>query len=342
MTSDWFRELRGFSESPAAIREHLEVAGDQLRSKVNGRSYGIGQLEIPSLAELRARAAALVAPGAAAAAMVRGPISLSIVQGDARALHREPAYANALFQVASQFNLLEMTSPRITPEEGVTRYQGDFTQGPACAIAAGAATIYRNYFVPTAGKLGQASHRQIDCLEDLGRALGNSEGRLWRMENGYAMCRRSGLAAISERLRDADEAERDQLRGLLRIGLHWNVEVTDGAEEKPNFVSQAFCSALPVAYGLHPAGEWEPFARLVLEAAYEATLLAGILNASARGSNIVLLTRIGGGAFGNEPEWIHDAMVRALGLAAGSGLDVRVVSHGPPDAGHLALVEAFS
>jgi transposase len=50
-----------------------------------------------------------------------------------------------------QFNLLEMTSPSVSPEHGVTRYQDDHTQGPACAIAAGAATIYRNYFAPVGG-----------------------------------------------------------------------------------------------------------------------------------------------------------------------------------------------
>ena len=36
----------------------------------------------------------------------------------------------ALFQVASQFNLLEMVSPRVTPEDGVTRYQHDRTPDP--------------------------------------------------------------------------------------------------------------------------------------------------------------------------------------------------------------------
>ena len=34
----------------------------------------------------------------------------------------------------------------MTPEDGVTRYKDDPTQGPACAIAASAATMYRNYF----------------------------------------------------------------------------------------------------------------------------------------------------------------------------------------------------
>jgi hypothetical protein len=66
-------------------------------------------------------------------------------------MHQSPKNAGALFQVASQFNLLEMVLPRVTPEHGVTRYAHDHTQGPACAIAAGAATIYRNYFVPVDG-----------------------------------------------------------------------------------------------------------------------------------------------------------------------------------------------
>jgi hypothetical protein len=71
-------------------------------------------------------------------------------------MHRMPENDGALFQVASQFNLLEMTAPSITSEQGVARYQLDRTQGPACAIAAGAATIYRNYFA-------QTPERQLDA-----------------------------------------------------------------------------------------------------------------------------------------------------------------------------------
>jgi hypothetical protein len=62
------------------------------------------------------------------------------VTGDVRQMHQSPENAGALFQVASQFNLLEMTSHDVTPERGVIRYQHDRTQRPACAIAAGAAT----------------------------------------------------------------------------------------------------------------------------------------------------------------------------------------------------------
>src|SRR5215475_2263822 len=97
-------------------------------------------------------------------AAFRRRVKVSIVTGDVRQMHRSPQYAGALFQVASQFNLLEMVSPEIPPEHVVTRYQYDRTQGPACAIAAGAATIYRNYFAPLAGGFGQTVDRQFDGL----------------------------------------------------------------------------------------------------------------------------------------------------------------------------------
>ena len=100
-----------------------------------------------------------------------------------------------------------------------------------------------------------------------------------------------------------------------------------------------FCSALPVAYGRWPQPLWRDFAQLILNAAYEATLLAGVLNSRQGGSNIVLLTMLGGGAFGNAPEWIHTAIQRAMSKTQGHGLDVRLVSYGQPSAQLQALVE---
>jgi hypothetical protein len=103
-------------------------------------------------------------------------------------MHRQPEYTGALFQVASQFNLLEMTGPSVTPEDGVTIYQHDRTQGPACAIAAGAAIIYRNYFARVNGAEGQTKERQLDGLADLGlslsKALSQPVDALWKMRNG--------------------------------------------------------------------------------------------------------------------------------------------------------------
>jgi hypothetical protein len=188
-----------------------------------------------------------------------------------------------LFQVASQFNLLEMVSPDVTPERGVTRYQHDRTQGPACAIAAGAATIYRNYFVQVGDQRGQSTSRQLNGLAEVGKEFSQRLGRppeyFWEMRNGYALCTKQGLEAITEWLRTGEPSQLALLRGKLHIGLHRDVEVTDAASENRPRVSQAFCSALPVAYTRVPPSYWEPFASLVLEAAYEATMLAGILNA---------------------------------------------------------------
>ena len=56
---------------------------------------------------------------------------------------------------------------------------------------------------------------------------------------------------------------------MLRIGIQWNTQVT--LNDSKHLVTQAYCSALPVAYSHHPSTLWAEFARLVLEAAYEVT-----------------------------------------------------------------------
>ena len=155
-----------------------------------------------------------------------------------RLMHQARDNAGALFQVAAQFNMLEMTGPSVTPEQGVTRYQSDRTQGPACAIAAGAATIYRNYFVPVQGGVGQTAERQLDGLAEVGaalsRALGLPVGALWTMKNGYALCSRAGLDAITGYLNKHEPEQIDALRGKLRVGLHRDVDrITPSANGLP-------------------------------------------------------------------------------------------------------------
>ena len=335
MTPDWFHDLTGFTEtSYADTQAKLTVVGSTLRSTVNGQSYQIGTLETLSLAELRARALGVAAARA-------GRLTVSSVVGDAAALHRDPANHGALFEVASQFNLLEMTGPHVTPEDGVACYAHDRTQGPACAVAAGAATIYRNYCLPVDGEAGQTRHRQVDCLRDMGAALGNDSQTLWTMQNGYALCSESGLTVITRRLGAMSGHERDALRDVLRVGLHWDVQVT-GLARTDLRVSQAFCSALPVSYTNVPLARWQAFASLVLEGAYEATLWAAVLNAQRTGSHVLFLTHLGGGAFGNDRTWIDAAMRRALHRVRGLDLDVRIVSYREADASVLRLVAEFA
>ena len=158
----WFENLVGFREDGyESTQRRLSVEGSELVSLVNGKRYGIGELTLPTLAELRAR----VNPARGQRSSAR------ILVGDVRRLHSDPEFEGALFQVASQFNLLEMVSERVTPEAGVTGYEYDGTQGPACALAAAAGTIYRNYFVPVDGGIGQTRDRQLNALAGVGAAL---------------------------------------------------------------------------------------------------------------------------------------------------------------------------
>ncbi|GAB3355135.1 MULTISPECIES: hypothetical protein [Giesbergeria] len=328
--SNWFETLTGFAEVDYHdVQRKLQVQGQRLISLVNQRSFGIGYLETPTLAILRERALPL--QGA-----VSGELVVRNTIANAYALHTQPETNHALIQVASQFNLLEMTDYRVTPEQGVTRYQSDHTQGPACAMAAGAATIYRNYFVPLEDQVGQTKTCQINTLQDLSRALGVEQ--TMPMHNGYALPSVATLEQIHALLLHADEAQRDALRAQLRIGLHWDVEVTAQGAAQDQQVSQAFCSALPVAYSRADLHLWEPFARLVLEAAYEATLWAGVLNAAKHKNPRVYLTMLGGGAFGNHRDWIVQAIVRSLQRFQGVALEVHLVSYGSiaPDLQALA------
>ena len=82
-------------------------------------------------------------------------------------------------------------------------------------------------------------------------------------------------------------------------------------------------------------------ATLALEAAYEATLCAAIVNYDRTGNNRLYLTQLGGGAFGNEQDWIIDSMRRALKLHSGSGLDVAIVSFRASDRAIRELISEF-
>lgn len=336
---NWFERLTGFTEGTYEVtRAKLAVEGLQLRSLVNDRRYGIGTFEMVSLADLRDRVRTR--------GSLAGHFKVSTVNGDVGPLHRAPEFTGALFQVASQFNMLEMPGPSVTPEAGVTGYANDHTQGPACAMAAGAATIFRNYFVPVGGRLGQTSAVQLNGLADVGASLALELGAdvetLWAMRNGYALCTEAGLGKVATLLASASEERKQSLSGMLRLGLHSNVEVTSMPETKGPNVSQLFCSALPLNGSRIPKRQWAPFAQMILDSAYEATVLAGVLNARSGGSNVVLLTRLGGDAFGNDDRWIDASMRRAVELAKDFALEVRIVCFTAPTPEESRLVKDFS
>lgn len=329
----WFKNLFGFEEiSPENVRKNISVEGEFLNSKVNFKKYRFGTLEIPALEELRQR---IPLDG------FDGKIRIEEVVGNAGKLHRDPENKNAVFQAASQFNLLEMVSPHKIPEDGVGIYENDKTQGPACAISCGAGTVYRNYFADVNGKTGQTSENQINCLEKLSAEFENEKLNIWKMQNGYAMFSQDGLAFLNEKLSILSHEEQENLAGKLKIGIQWNTEVTTADSDQ--IVTQVYCSALPIGY--HSSGEkkhFEEFARLILDAAYEATFYTAVQNLMESGSPKLFLTMVGGGVFGNELEWILAAIEKSLQKFSKVPLDVKIVSYGRSETGVMKLKEKFS
>ncbi|MDG1158129.1 MAG: hypothetical protein P8N19_01465 [Flavobacteriales bacterium] len=315
----WFKDLTGFQEASAEeIREQLKIVGNQFVSKANSRRFTFGRLEVASLDDLRGQNKNLSNYSAS--------IQVREIVANVQDLHSDVANSNALFQAASQFNLLEMVSPTVSPEDGIDGYEYDYTQGPACAISCGAGTIYRNYFVEVNNQIGQTKNQQVDCLDLLGEVLNNEEEHLWIMQNGYALATRKGLESISKTISALDEFGREALKGKIKTGIQWNTEVT--IAHTRHLVSQIYCSALPVAYSSVEPSCWEAFARLILEATYESTLHAAVLNMENSGCNKVFLTLVGGGAFGNQESWILESLQLALNKFKNTPLDVQVVSYG--------------
>ena len=257
-------------------------------------------------------------------------------------------HPGATFQVASQFNCLEFPSARVLPEDGISNYQYDNTQGPACAMACGAGTVIRNYFVPifrlNDGTLdtqsegaspiqyGQSKNIQLNNLDSLEKIVQNEKHKYWYVQNGYTFSEGvTNIQKFSATLATKSPSELDDLLGEIKVGLQRNVGVTFASRYIPLTedvrVTQVFCSALSCAYSGIPADNWAPLAGLVLDANYEATLLAAVLNAAegrkrvegeekgnSCNANEVYLTFIGGGVFGNRKEWIGRAIGRALSV----------------------------
>ena len=313
----WFAEAFGFPESRAfgEVREAFTLAATAPNSscppgvgnaftlqanigRFSGRKYHVGPFEPASVEALRTR----VREQQQRAKPPRG-LSFRNVAGDSYTMHLDKANAGAVFQVASQFNCLEMVGPDVRPEDGVTGYATDRTQGPACAMACPAATVYRNYFYNGRGQ-GGGSAMQLDTSRHVGDVVDNARQKYWMMSNGYLLPVPGGghgLAQLSNRLR-AEPGLLDKARGAAQarahwplppsassfavgpplmdhsraqVGVQWDTEVASaGGAPASHRCTQVFCSALPIAYA-HGVGkaEWEPLARLFLEAAYESTIL---------------------------------------------------------------------
>ncbi|CAE8614798.1 unnamed protein product, partial [Polarella glacialis] len=226
--------------------------------------------------------------------------------------------------VSSMFNCLQMKEPNDTPEDGVTCYAAENTQGSACSIACPAATVFRNYFV---NDTGQGHGHQVNLLEDVAELVGNGKQGYWFMKNGFCLPRPpSKIGELSQRLaKDVNLA--DDVSAAVKVGVHWDTQALDPDEDVSQNVCQVLCSALPVALTKHTsAADWAPFATALLTGAYDATLSVAAVLAAQRGKRVkVFLTAVGAGSLGNRQSWILHAIDRVLTAHASEPLDVTVV-----------------
>ena len=161
--------------------------------------------------------------------------------------------------------------------------------------------------------------------------------RYWAMSNGYCMpTTTASIGELGARL-NGDPRLVAEAEAALRVGVHWDTQVRPPHTHR---VAQVFASALPVLYAKSTKStDWEAFARLVLRAAYDATLAAAQckhrrpVEAGGEGGNsdkriAVYLTALGGGAFGNRIGWINDAIAESLERHRDAPLDVYLVHRG--------------
>ena len=368
-------EFRSVTDDSAPYwQEHCELTFEI--NKNISKSYDCGTFSTPSVAELRLHVANILSKKQEFDFEESLTVSITNVAGESQSMHSQPENLFAVFQAASQFNYLEFATPTLTPERGISGYEYDGTQGPACAIACAAGTIYRNYLVPTPPYLtnsntiqnrGQISEKQYNGLQDIEHQLQHDNGIVpWIVKNGYVDSNPNvNPQKVKEIFTKDPNYAIETLIPLLRIGVTRDSQVMNAAagcfpdgeihpivKEQSNGVqkvTQTWNSAISVAYSRQSEIFWEPIARFILKGTYEATLLVGILNTlkyKEMHNKLVpiFLTKVGGGVFGNKKEWIKDAILYATEKVSKDfdiPLDIRIVHYGCIDPSYLDLERKF-
>lgn len=240
--------------------------------------------------------------------------------------------------VASNSNGLETLGYQDTPTD-ITRYIHDHTQGPAASISAAPGTLLRNYLAfegdetPGVAHLPwrQNANQQLNFLEQmLDIVFANHQVNI-PVSNGYLAFRTPNLAQyIDERLLNDIAATFENNREAIQVGVHTGVTVSHGLSEGNNHrflnnaaqrsrINQVFCAGLDLGQGTNlDTAATRRIAKVLLETQVEATLRAAYIN----NTDIVVLSMLGCGAFGNNPEWLIHAIELCQELIEESGMRI--------------------
>jgi hypothetical protein len=317
--SKFFEDLLGvpeseFRESEDLIRRALS-APQTLTNLSNGKKWKGGILALPTLKSLRNQKVTK-------AGQKPGKLFVLCAEKDLRHvdighLQALPENQNALFQVASNFNGLELMSKfdsRAMLEVG--SYIFDRTQGPFASISAGPGLLLRHYFPFYNPRTTPKDWRQ----KYMGRQLELLGETHLKTTNGYLEL-------------ELDSIQKELDEGLVKVAHHRDVQVAFGTvrgsehqflEKEQQTIDQVFTATADLAphtngevLEKHPL-ELEILVKKLLTASYEGTLRAAL----AAGRQKVYLTLIGGGVFCNPPNWLGDVLEEQLPLITESGLTV--------------------
>ena len=316
---NFFEDVVGLSEDlfrqyPERIKEARPEPG-KLKNLRTGEVFDSGRFTLKTLGELRAQDRPSVQKD------IAGTFHLLYSRDDPSQLdigHLQslPTFQNALFQVASNFNALELMGPY--DKRAMTQlsaYILDQTQGPYASISAAPGLIARHYYAfEKQGMSPETWSQQYD-----GPQLEMLRETPLRVRNGYVMLEEESL-------------EQPALPEDMAVLVHRNIEVTFGQSRdhehrrlanKTQLIDQVFTATLDLGSRQRHFLESAPkevtsLGKALLRAAYEATLLAAIQG----GNRKVVLTLIGGGVFCNPSSWIVEAIEDLLPLIVESGLTV--------------------
>ena len=310
--SKWFELMFKIKENKDTIHDDLQFKDGFLRSRF--ATFKPGEFKLVSSKDFKISS-------------IPNPKStkstIKVIVGDVRELLQSRENSASLFQVASQFNCLEFINPNKVPEDGISCYGFDNTQGPICAIAAGAGTCVRNYFVDVEGKQGQSINRQINCLQRVEQLLGINV-----VKNGYFIANERTLLDINEKLKHINVNE---IQDGLQIGVQKDTQIVFDKDynilDYEQIVCQAFCSSFAIGYTNVALELWKPLTMLVLKASYRLVFLQAL-----EGNKRLFLTLVGGGVFRNPIEWILEAIEGCFREFKDFGLEIIVVLYKRDDA----------
>lgn len=198
---------------------------------MNGKRYKVGLFVTKRIEELQIAPNIFAGGGTFNMILGEGSSTFSMTGSntknleyvDVGALQMQISNRGATFQVASNFNCLELVHSQDQPKFGVTKYIYDLTQGPAASISCAPATVFRNYFLP---------HQDPDGNEVLGQLayqVNLLDGRLSSLElefpvipivNGYVEFDRPTIKVFRKEKPDFQDF------GKVKIGLQRFCQVT--------------------------------------------------------------------------------------------------------------------